>query len=100
MTDHRQSGPDIFFDALNLTTDDESTNRESGADDPVETETTETEELELSLDDEESEEELSFHGEEDEEPCDNSFIPCDNDKTVCSRCGFDLAEHCIDKEQP
>ncbi len=56
MPDHREPGPDIFFDALNLTTDDESTNRESGADDPVETETTETEELELSLDDEESEE--------------------------------------------
>lgn len=57
MPDHREPGPDIFFDALNLTTDDESTNRESGADDPVETETTETEELELSLDDEESTEE-------------------------------------------
>lgn len=52
----------------------------------------------FSYPDEESEEELSFHGEVYEEPCDNSFIPCDNDKTVCSRCGFDLAEHCIDKE--
>lgn len=57
MTDHRESGPDNFFDALNLTTDEESTNREPGADDPVETETTETEELELSLDDEEGTEE-------------------------------------------
>lgn len=57
MTDHRQSGPDIFFDALNLTTDDESTNRQTGADDQSDAETTETEELELSLDDEESTEE-------------------------------------------
>ncbi len=57
MTDHRQSGPDIFFDALNLTDEDESTNRETGADDQSEAETTETEELELSLDDEEGEEE-------------------------------------------
>lgn len=57
MPDHREPGPDIFFDALNLTTDEESTNREPGADDPVETETTETEELELSLDDDESTEE-------------------------------------------
>lgn len=56
MTDHRQSGPDIFFDALNLDAD-ETANREPGADEEAVTETTETEELELSLDDEESAEE-------------------------------------------
>lgn len=57
MTDNREPGPDIFFDALNLTDEDESTNRQTGADDQSDAETTETEELELSLDDEESTEE-------------------------------------------
>jgi len=53
MPDHREPGPDIFFDALNLDAD-ETANRQPGADEEAATETTETEELELSLDDEES----------------------------------------------
>lgn len=56
MPDHREPGPDIFFDALNLDAD-ETANREPGAEEEAATETTETEELELSLDDEESTEE-------------------------------------------
>lgn len=32
-----------------------------------------------------------------DEPCDNSFVPDPNDKTVCQKCGFDLAEHIADK---
>lgn len=56
MTDNRESGPDIFLDALNLDAD-ETANREPGADEEADTEKTETEELELSLDDEEGTEE-------------------------------------------
>ncbi len=34
-----------------------------------------------------------------DEPCDNRFEACRNDPTVCAICGFDKAEHCIDREQ-
>ncbi len=58
MPDNREPGPDIFERALNLT-DDESTNREPGADETTETEQTGDEDLELSLDDEEGESETT-----------------------------------------
>ncbi len=48
MPDHRETGPDIFEQALGLLPDDDA-NREPGADEQEEAET-ETEELELSLD--------------------------------------------------
>lgn len=48
MTDHREPGPDIFEQALGLLPDDDA-NREPGAEEGAEAET-ETEELDLSLD--------------------------------------------------